>query len=115
MGKLGYVSRQTPTDPWNHSILGVHTYQVDTFADTIEMKRNNMFGILRSIVDLIMTWDDGKYLILKDPTKSVMRIYDLPWDTFAEDEEGDEEDLEPEQEDLDEDGNVQPGQPMLSL
>merc|ERR1719352_1758126 len=88
--KVGYVSRQTPSDPWNHSVLGVHTYQTETFADTIEMKRNNMFGILRSIIDLIMTWDDGKYLILKDPTKSVMRIYEVPWTTFM-DEEGEEE------------------------
>jgi translation initiation factor 3 subunit D len=105
--KLGYVSRQTPGDPWNHSVLSVHTYQTDTFAETIEMKRNNMFGILRSIIDLLMTWDDGKYLILKDPTKAVMRIYDVPWTTFM-DEEGEEEGDGQDQEyqEGDEEGNA---------
>ena len=29
------------------------------------LTRNNMFGILRTIIDLIMEWDDGKYLLLK--------------------------------------------------
>merc|ERR1712232_1358290 len=43
------------------------------------------------MIDVIMAYGDGKYLIMKDPTKSILRIYDIPWDTFAE-EEGEEED-----------------------
>lgn len=110
--KIGYVSRQQPNDPWSHTVLGVQTHLTDGFAEQIGLTRNNMFGILRTIIDLIMQWDDGKYLLLKDPTKSVMRIYELPWDSFkSDDEDGDGDMDEEEDQDLDEDGNVAPPQP----
>jgi len=108
--KIGYVSRQNPKDPWSHALLGVQTYATSGFAEQIGLTRNNMFGIIRNIVDLVMSWDDGKYLILKDPTKSVLRIHEVPWDTFQDEDEDDEEEEE-EEEDLDEDGNVIPSQP----
>jgi len=96
MLKLGYISRKDDMDPWTHSCLTVTTYQVDGFAEQIGMTNNNVFGILRSIIDLVMSLDDGKYVLLKDPTKSVMRLFEVPWDTFGEDE-GDEEDEEEEE------------------
>jgi len=108
--KIGYVSRTTPTDPWTHSVLGVQTHMTDGFADQIGLTRNNMFGILRTIIDCVMAWDDGKYLLLKDPTKSVMRFYELPWDTFGE-EDGDGDMDDEEDQELDEDGNVAPPRP----
>ncbi|CAE8665000.1 unnamed protein product, partial [Polarella glacialis] len=89
--KIGYVSRQQASDPWSHSILGVQTYAVDGFAEQIGLTRNNMFGIVRNMIDLVMTWDDGKYLMLKDPTKSVLRIHEVPWETFLEADEDEEE------------------------
>ena len=55
-----------------------------------------------------MSWEDGKYLLMKDPTKPVLRIYEIPWDTFADEEGTNEEEEEPEGEDLDDDGNVVP-------
>mmetsp|Transcript_59825 Transcript_59825/g.110766 ORF Transcript_59825/g.110766 Transcript_59825/m.110766 type:complete len:575 (-) Transcript_59825:90-1814(-) len=106
--KVGYISRVHPDDPWNHSILGVQTSFTDSFAEQIGMTRNNMFGILRNIIDLVMTWEDGKYLVMKDPTKPVLRVYEVPWDTFPDDEGSDEEEEEIEEEELDEDGNVVP-------
>jgi len=111
--KIGYVSRMSPADPWSHTVLGVNTHLTDGFADQIGLTRNNMFGILRTIVDLVMQWEDGKYLLLKDPTKSVLRIYDIPFDTFnSDDEDGEGEEEEEEDQELDEDGNVAPQQPQ---
>jgi len=110
--KIGYVSRNSAKDAWTHSILGVQTYRTDDFAEQIGLTRNNMFGILRTIVDCVMEWEDGKYLLLKDPTKSVMRFYETPWDAFGEEDEGDEELDEEEDQELDEDGNVAPPQPV---
>jgi translation initiation factor 3 subunit D len=98
--KLGYISRKEDSDPWAHHCLTVTTYQVDGFAEQIGMANNNIFGILRSIIDLVMGQDDGKFVLLKDPTKSVMRLFTVPWDTFGEEEgEGDEEEEEEEEED----------------
>jgi len=108
--KIGYVSRQQPNDPWSHTVLGVQTHLTDGFADQIGLTRNNMFGIVRTIIDLVMQWEDGKYLLLKDPTKSVLRMYELPWDTFRSDDESGEDEEEEEDQELDEDGNVAPVQ-----
>merc|ERR1712193_293204 len=111
MMKIGYVSRHDPKDPWSHSVLSVQTYITDRFAEQIGMHRNNVYGILRSIINMVMAWEDGKYLMIKDPMKSVIRIFDVPWETFAE-EEGDEEEEEEEDEEneVDADGNVVPQQ-----
>jgi len=108
--KIGYVSRQQPNDPWSHTILGVQTHLTDGFAEQIGLTRNNMFGILRTIIDLVMQWEDGKYLVLKDPTKSMLRIYDVPFDTFVSDDEDESDEEEEEDQELDEDGNVAPVQ-----
>jgi translation initiation factor 3 subunit D len=52
--KIGYASRKGPTDPWNHTLLGVQTYNTTDFAEQIGMNRNNAFGILRNIIDEVM-------------------------------------------------------------
>jgi translation initiation factor 3 subunit D len=110
--KIGYASRIDAKDPWSHSILSVQTHITDKFAEQIGMHRNNVFGIIRSIVDMVMSWEDGKYLLIKDPLKGFMRIFEVPWETFADDDDGEgEEEEEDEGEDLDEDGNIKPPQP----
>jgi len=108
--KIGYVSRKGPQDPWNHVLLGVQTYNTNDFAEQIGMTRNNAYGILRNIIDEVLSYDDGKYLIMKDPMKAVMRIYSIDWDTFAEEEDDDEEQEEEEHPEVDEDGNIVPRQ-----
>eukprot|EP00448_Togula_jolla_P035158 CAMPEP_0170635600 /NCGR_PEP_ID=MMETSP0224-20130122/37310_1 /TAXON_ID=285029 /ORGANISM="Togula jolla, Strain CCCM 725" /LENGTH=576 /DNA_ID=CAMNT_0010965115 /DNA_START=161 /DNA_END=1891 /DNA_ORIENTATION=+ len=107
--KIGYVSRVRASDPWTHTVLGVQTYYTDGFAEQIGMNRNNVFGILRSFIDLIMGCEDGKYVIMKDPTKSMLRVYQVPWDAFGEDDADDGgEEEEEEGEELDEDGRPVP-------
>lgn len=107
--KIGYATRVRPTDPWSHTVLGVQTYQTESFAEQISMTRNNAFGVLRNIIDVIMSYEDGKYLIMKDPTKSVLRIYEVPWETFQDDDgDGDDEEDEEEAKEFDEDGNEVP-------
>jgi len=99
--KLGYISRREDSDPWTHHCLSVATFQVDGFAEQIGMTNNNVFGILRSVIDLVMSLEDGKFVLLKDPTKSVMRLFEVPWDTFGDEDGGEEEDEEEEEEEDD--------------
>lgn len=108
--KIGYASRSRPENPWNHSILGVEKRFTDQFAEQIGISRNNTFGILRAIIDQIMEWDDGKYLLIKDPMKSIIRIFEVPWETFGEEEDADAEEQEgsDEGEEVDEEGNPVP-------
>ncbi|KAK6917578.1 Eukaryotic translation initiation factor 3 subunit D [Dillenia turbinata] len=83
--KLGYVSRVHPRDHYNHVILGVVGYKPRDFAMQINLNQANMWGIVKSIVDLCMKLNEGKYVLVKDPSKPQVRIYEVPADAFEND------------------------------
>ncbi|KAK9684405.1 hypothetical protein RND81_10G207900 [Saponaria officinalis] len=85
MMKLGYVSRVHPRDHRNHVILGVVGYKPKDFASQINLNMANMWGIVKSIVDLCMKLNEGKYVLVKDPAKPQVRIYEVPADAFEND------------------------------
>ncbi|GJJ07209.1 hypothetical protein Clacol_001409 [Clathrus columnatus] len=93
--KLGYVSRANPKDKWRHSILSIFTLKPTDFASQLNVSLPNGWGIVRTITDLCMKYPDGKYVLIKDPNRSVIRLYAVPMTAFiAEDieEEVDEHD-----------------------
>ncbi|KAJ6838549.1 putative eukaryotic translation initiation factor 3 subunit D [Iris pallida] len=83
--KLGYVSRVHPRDHFNHTILSVVGYKPRDFAAQINLNTSNMWGIVKSIVDLCMKLNEGKYVLVKDPVKPQVRIYEVPPDAFEND------------------------------
>ncbi|XP_004485789.1 eukaryotic translation initiation factor 3 subunit D-like [Cicer arietinum] len=85
MMKLGYVSRIHPRDHFNHVILAVVGYKPKDFAAQINLNTTNMWGIVKSIVDLCMKLNEGKYVLVKDPSKPQVRIYEVPADAFEND------------------------------
>jgi translation initiation factor 3 subunit D len=85
MMKLGFVSRVAPRDHYNHVILGVQGYKPKEFAAQINLNVNNMWGILKSLVEICMKLDEGKYLLVKDPNKPLIRLYEVPSDAFDDD------------------------------
>merc|ERR1719423_264096 len=103
--KFGYVSRASPRDSTRHVILGTHQFKPSEFANQINLNLDNAWGILRCIVDTCMKLKEGKYLIMKDPNKPVIRIYDIPDDTFESDDDDDDDDDDEEDEDDAEDGD----------
>ncbi|KAL8593246.1 hypothetical protein ACOMHN_009900 [Nucella lapillus] len=99
--KFGYVSRQHMKDTSKHVILGTQQFKPTEFAAQINLNMDNAWGILRCIVDTCMKLKEGKYLIMKDPNKPVVRIYDIPDHTFESDDDDDsssEDDEESESE-----------------
>jgi len=84
--KIGYVTRAHPRDNRNHVVLGTQFYKPKDFAAQINLSINNMWGILKSVVDICMNLDDGKFLLVKDPNKPLIRLYEVPMDAFDEDE-----------------------------
>ncbi|KAL8454949.1 hypothetical protein Emag_001202 [Eimeria magna] len=103
--RLGFVARKSPNDNGKvhaatvryssssrgiqmeqHLILTVHNYQTRDLGRQIGLRPENAWGIVRSVVDLLDDKPDGRYVLLKDPTKPVMRLYSRP-----EDEEDREE------------------------
>lgn len=80
--KFGYVSRAHVRDSSRHVILGTQQFRPTEFAAQINLSMDNAWGILRCIIDICMKQKDGKYLIMKDPNKPMIRLYDIPDNTF---------------------------------
>jgi len=93
--KFGYVSRVHVKDSSKHVILSTQQFRPSEFANQINLNMDNAWGILRVIIDQCMKQPPGKYLLMKDPNKPVVRLYKLPQDTFeddVDDEEADDDD-----------------------
>ncbi|KAG4303205.1 hypothetical protein PCANB_000601 [Pneumocystis canis] len=82
--KLGYVSRTNPRDVQRHVILGVAGYKPKEFISQMNLSLSNAWGIVRMIIDLCMGMPEGKYVLVKDPNKSIIRLYKVPPSTFEE-------------------------------
>jgi len=90
--KLGYVSRVNSRNVTNHVVLGVQTYRPIEFAhQIIGLSIPNMWGIFKHFVSMCLKLERGTYVLLKDPYKSVVRLYEVPDDTFEEIEKEEEE------------------------
>jgi len=94
--KFGYVTRFNVKDSGRHVILGTQQFKPVEFAQQINLSMDNAWGVVRCVLDIIMQQKDGKYLIVKDPNKPTLRLYDIPDNTFdSEDsQESSDEDLD---------------------
>jgi len=80
--KMGFVSRVHPKDCYNHSILQVQPSKTIDFARQINLDMDNCWGIVKGFCDLINKQECGKYVMVKDPNKPLVRIYHVPDDAF---------------------------------
>ncbi|KAJ4686991.1 hypothetical protein HRR95_001169 [Exophiala dermatitidis] len=90
--KLGFVSRANPKSAANHVILGVMGYKPREFATQMNLGLSNGWGIVRTIVDLVRGLSEGddsdkKFVLVKDPNKPLIRLYEVPLNTFEDDED----------------------------
>lgn len=85
--KIGYVSRVNTKDPYSHVVLGTQSYNPHTFANQIALNQNNMWGVIKMLAELMLEQPEGKYVLMKDPNKPVVRLYSVPQDTFDEDDD----------------------------
>jgi len=90
--KIGYVSRVAPNDTSRHVILGTQQFKPKVFASQIALDMDNAWGILRVIIDTCLKLKEGKYLLLRDPNKPIMRLYDIPDSSFESEESGSSDD-----------------------
>ena len=76
--KIGLVSRAHPKDPSAHSLLGVHSVKPKDFAAQIALSLDNCWGIAHAVSDLALRLGEGSYLLVKDASKPVARLYAVP-------------------------------------
>lgn len=92
------MSRIHFRDSAKHAILGTQQFKPREFADQTNLNVDNAWGVLRCIIDTCLKLEPGKYLILKDPNKPVLLLYDIPDETFETDDDDDDEEEEEEEE-----------------
>ncbi|KAF6839955.1 eukaryotic translation initiation factor 3 subunit D [Colletotrichum musicola] len=89
--KLGFVSRANPKSNDKHVILGVVGWKPRDFANQMNLSLSNGWGIVRTIADMCLKREqDGKYVLVKDPNKSILRLYEVPAGSLDEEDEQDE-------------------------
>ena len=83
-----------------HQILGVIGWKPRDFATQMNLNLSNGWGIVRTIVDMVQREEeDGKFVLVKDPNKSILRLYAVPPNSFED--EDDREVIEEQEEDDD--------------
>lgn len=50
----------------------------------INLNMDNCWGIVRALVDLCLKLSEGKYLLVKEPNKPIMRLYQVPDNAFEQ-------------------------------
>ena len=61
------------------------------FAAQMNLSLSNGWGIVRTIADMCLNGEEGKFVLVKDPNKSILRLYEVPASSFDEDaDQGDE-------------------------
>jgi len=89
--KLGYISRAGPRDNTRHVILSTASMRPTEFAGQLNVSLANGWGIVRTVTDLCMKMPEGKYVLVKDPNRPMIRLYAVPAGTFTAEEEEEEE------------------------
>ncbi|KAG5929346.1 hypothetical protein E4U42_006177 [Claviceps africana] len=89
--KLGFVSRVNPRSNDKHVILGVIGWKPRDFANQMNLSLSNGWGIVRTIADMCLKREEGKFVLVKDPNKSILRLYEVPAGSFEDDYEQEEE------------------------
>ncbi len=91
--KIGYVSRAHAKDNVHHFVLGTQLMRPADFANQIELKTENMWGITKAVIKRLLTLpsdDQCKFLLLKDPNHPSVNVYKVPADSFDYEEQEEE-------------------------
>lgn len=70
-----------------HVVLGVIGWKPKDFANQMNLQLSNGWGIVRTIADMCLQRDEGKYVLVKDPNKSILRLYEVPAGGLDDDDE----------------------------
>jgi len=81
--KLAFVSRQSMKDPTSHVILAVQDYSTREFGTQIGLNVKHSWSIVRKIIDTCNKLPPGKYVLVKDPEKPHLRLYNVPEESFS--------------------------------
>lgn len=89
--KIGFVSRTSPKNNFDHVIQATQFYRPKDFATQITLSEGQMWAMIRMFINLMRKHEDGKYVLMRDPNKAILRLFKVPPNTFEDDDEEEEE------------------------
>lgn len=89
--KIGFVSRVAKNNAYEHAILATQFSRPTDFATQITLNVGNMWGIIKMLIDLFQKQPEGKYVLMREPNKAIVKLYAVPSGTFEDDDESEEE------------------------
>jgi translation initiation factor 3 subunit D len=84
--KIGFVSRSAPKNAYEHQILGTQFYRPKDFAQQINVSEGQMWAMIRMFIAMMKNKKEGKYVLMRDPNKAIIRLFSVPADTFEDEE-----------------------------
>jgi translation initiation factor 3 subunit D len=78
--RFGFVSRVSSKDRKKHCVLGTGVYKPLDMASHINLNVDNGWGIFKAVVDICFGMSDGKYVLVKDPNKPILKLYQVNQD-----------------------------------
>ena len=96
--KIGFVSRTSPKNAYEHVILATQFYRPKDFTTQISLSEGQMWAMMRMFIQLMQKHPEGKYVLMRDPNKATLRLFSVPPNTFEEEEEEEEEENAGEEE-----------------
>ena len=82
--KIGYITREHFYTPKSHLILGTQDFLPSVLASQVSLDQKNCWGVLYVLIQECLKLEDGKYFIVRDSSKPVLKLYQ----TSGESEEG---------------------------
>jgi translation initiation factor 3 subunit D len=79
--KIGFVTRKSVKDPLVHEIVATQSYQPERLAEQINLQQSNCWAIVKHLIDMIYNEPPGKYVIMRDPNKPMVLVYEVPMDS----------------------------------
>ena len=87
--KIGFVSRTNPKNSNEHVILATQFYRPTDFAQQITLQEGQMWCMFRTFIAMIQkhkssndATSTSKYVIMRDPNKPIVHLYQVPPETF---------------------------------
>ncbi|ORX45327.1 translation initiation factor eIF-3, subunit D [Hesseltinella vesiculosa] len=92
--KLGYVARAHPKDNSRHVVLGTQAYKPQDFATQMNLSIANGWGVVKAVIDMCRQLPEGRYVLMKDPNRPILRVYSVPVEEDLDKEAPVEDDTE---------------------
>lgn len=81
--KFGYVTRKIPLNPARgHTLVGTQLLRPAEFSKQLSLTMESAWGIFKSLVEIFLKNEDGRYLLLKDANLPKVSLYNTGFDTI---------------------------------